>query len=108
MHVRPAHERPGEAAETDRSTRGGRQGQKKQVKDLLLCWREGYKPRPRKKRRHRNAGHSPTLEHTGRPKDDETQPEERPGKNAPMSPTLGIPSLEIRLREPDPDRVTPS
>ena len=60
-----------------------RQGQLKQVKDLLLWWREGYKQSPRKKRRHLKAGHSPTSEHTGRPKNDETQPEDSPEKKLP-------------------------
>ena len=60
-----------------------RQCQQKQVKDLLLCWREGYKQSPRKKRRHLNAGHTPTSEPTGRPKYDETRPEDGPEKMLP-------------------------
>ena len=48
------------------------------------------------------------TEPTGRPKDDKNPPRGRAGKNAPKSPTVGIPSLEIRSLDPDPKRVTPS
>ena len=58
-----------------------RQGQEK-GQDPLLCWREGYKQSPHQKRRHLNVGPSPTSEHTGRPKDDETHPEDGPEKRS--------------------------
>ena len=89
MHGRPAHEnaqvkgitaRP--PKQTDPPGEGKRQqGQKKKKgQDPLLRWREGYKQSPHQKLR---------------PKDDDTHPEDGPEKNVPMSPTLGIPSLEI-------------
>ena len=90
MRGRPAHECPGErnhreAAEADRSTKGGQEAtgpvEAGQRSTPLLA--RGDKQSPLKKRRHLNAGHSPTSEHTGRPKDDETQPEDGPEKMLP-------------------------
>ena len=53
------------------------------TKTYSFVGKEGTKQSPLKKRRHLNAGHSPTLEHTGRPKDDETHPEDSPEKTLP-------------------------
>ena len=51
--------------------------------------------------------HSATGQ-TGRPKDDTRTPRGLAGKTAPKSPTVVIPSFEIRSSDPDPRGVTPS
>ena len=82
------------------------QGQKKKKdQNPHRRWPEGYTQSPRQKRRQRNVEPSSPQ---SRPKDDK-KPTPRTGrKNAPKSPTLVIPSLEIRTLDSDPKRVTPS
>ena len=88
-----------EAAEADRTARGGREATGPEEE-------EGPRPTPSSARgthtetpleaKTTECGTLPPSEPTGRPKDDKTHPEDGPEKTDPKSPTVGIPSLEIR------------
>ena len=116
MRVRPAHERPGErnhreAAEADQTTKGGQEvtgpGEAEGQRPTPLLAR-GVQTESSQEAKTPDCGTLPDFRAYLVDQRMTRSSRGRPGKNAPTSPTLGIPSLEIRLREPDPKRVTPS
>ena len=108
---RPGEKNHSEAAEADSTARGGRGATGPEEE-------EGARPTPSLARgihtesspeaKTTECGTFPVSEQTGRPKDDKKSPPRTGRKNAPKSPTVVIPSLEIRSLDSDPKRVTPS
>ena len=108
---RPGEKNPREAAEADRSARGGREATGPEEE-------EGPKPTPSLARgvhtesspeaKTTEMWNPPQLQlRPADPRMTKTHPEDGP-ENAPKSPTVVIPSLKIRSLEYDPKRVTPS
>ena len=77
---RPGERNHREAAEADRSSRGGREAtgpvEEEGPRTTPLLAIGVQTQSPHQKQRHLNVGPSPTSEQTGRPKDDETHPED--------------------------------
>ena len=107
----PGEKNHSEAAEADWSVRVGREATGPEEE-------EGPRPTPSLGRgihtesspeaKTTECGTLPASEQTGRPKDDKNSPPRTGWKNAPKSPTVVIPSLEIRSWDSDLKRVTPS
>ena len=107
---RPGEKNRREAAEADRSARGGQ--------EVTGPEEEGPRPTPSLARgihiesspevKTTECGTLPASEQMGQPKDDKKTPLRTGRKNAPKSPTVVIPPLKIRPLDPDPKRVTPS
>ena len=107
---RPGEKNHCEAAEADQSARGGREetGPEEEGPRPTPSLARGIHTESSPEAKTTECGTHPASEQTGRPKDDTKTPRGRAGKNAPKSPTVVIPSFEIRSSDPDPTGVTPS
>ena len=92
-----------QAAEADPTPREGerQQGQKKKGQDPLLRWLEVHTQSPRQKRRQQNVEPTPLQSRPADQRMTQGHPEAWP-ETAPKSPTVAIPSFEIRSIDPDP------